>query len=64
MCKFESPDDPNYNILLRCFNTTIEQIEKECKCETSRNRKLRLLIVHNLTEGQTSKTSSKPTEPR
>ncbi|KAL2024321.1 hypothetical protein VTK56DRAFT_8803 [Thermocarpiscus australiensis] len=29
LCKFESVDDPNYNILLRCFNTTIEEIEKE-----------------------------------
>ncbi|KAL2257576.1 hypothetical protein VTK26DRAFT_9458 [Humicola hyalothermophila] len=28
LCKFDSTDDPNYNILLRCFNTTIEEIER------------------------------------
>ncbi|KAK3293538.1 uncharacterized protein B0H64DRAFT_326605 [Chaetomium fimeti] len=28
LVKFDSVDDPNYNILLRCFNTTIEEIEK------------------------------------
>ncbi|KAK4172588.1 hypothetical protein QBC36DRAFT_72161 [Triangularia setosa] len=29
LVKFDSTEDPNYNILLRCFNTTIEEIEKE-----------------------------------
>ncbi|KAK4197921.1 hypothetical protein QBC40DRAFT_99201 [Triangularia verruculosa] len=29
LVKFDSAEDPNYNILLRCFNTTIEEIEKE-----------------------------------
>lgn len=33
LVKFESTDDPNYNILLRCFNTTIEDIERSCKLE-------------------------------
>ncbi|KAH6622737.1 hypothetical protein F5144DRAFT_605284 [Chaetomium tenue] len=28
LVKFDSVDDPNYNILLRCFNTTIEEIER------------------------------------
>ncbi|KAL2197117.1 hypothetical protein P885DRAFT_36369 [Corynascus similis CBS 632.67] len=28
LVKFDSVEDPNYNILLRCFNTTIEEIEK------------------------------------
>jgi hypothetical protein len=31
LVKFDSVEDPNYNILLRCFNTTIEEIEKNCK---------------------------------
>ena len=31
LVKFESVEDPNYNILLRCFNTTIEAIEKNSK---------------------------------
>jgi hypothetical protein len=31
LVKFESVEDPNYNILLRCFNTTIEEIEKDCE---------------------------------
>lgn len=35
LVKFDSVDDPNYNILLRCFNTTIEEIEKNCKLRES-----------------------------
>jgi hypothetical protein len=31
LVKFDSVEDPNYNILLRCFNTTIEEIEKDCE---------------------------------
>jgi hypothetical protein len=31
LVKFDSVEDPNYNILLRCFNTTIEEIEKNCR---------------------------------
>ncbi|KAL2149706.1 hypothetical protein VTH82DRAFT_8358 [Thermothelomyces myriococcoides] len=33
LVKFESTDDPNYNILLRCFNTTIEDIERSFAAE-------------------------------
>jgi len=36
LVKFDSVEDPNYNILLRCFNTTIEEIEKTCESTSLR----------------------------
>lgn len=29
ICKFQSPTDPNYLILQRCFLTTIEELETD-----------------------------------
>ncbi|KAK4135705.1 hypothetical protein BT67DRAFT_258354 [Trichocladium antarcticum] len=42
LCKFESPEDPNYNILLRCFNTTIEEIEKLYIADRSENHRAQM----------------------
>ncbi|KAL1840084.1 hypothetical protein VTJ49DRAFT_819 [Mycothermus thermophilus] len=42
LVKFESPDDPNYNILLRCFNTTIEEIEKDSTANRFENHRLQM----------------------
>ncbi|KAK4186125.1 hypothetical protein QBC35DRAFT_554885 [Podospora australis] len=42
LVKFESTEDPNYNILLRCFNTTIEAIEKEFISEKSDNHRAQM----------------------
>ncbi|AEO61999.1 hypothetical protein MYCTH_2312871 [Thermothelomyces thermophilus ATCC 42464] len=39
LVKFDSVDDPNYNILLRCFNTTIEEIEKSFAADKFENHR-------------------------
>lgn len=42
LVKFESTEDPNYNILLRCFNTTIEEIEKDFIAESFDNHRAQM----------------------
>ncbi|KAK3386566.1 hypothetical protein B0H63DRAFT_137754 [Podospora didyma] len=43
--KFDSTDDPNYNILLRCFNTTIAEIEKEYMSDKSESHKAQMKLI-------------------
>ncbi|KAK3900319.1 hypothetical protein C8A05DRAFT_36046 [Staphylotrichum tortipilum] len=53
LVKFESTEDPNYNILLRCFNTTIEEIEKDFvadKSETHRAQMKQLAQAFDVAE--------------
>ncbi|KAK4236050.1 hypothetical protein C8A03DRAFT_36078 [Achaetomium macrosporum] len=42
LVKFESVEDPNYNILLRCFNTTIEEIEKNYIADKFENHRAQM----------------------
>ncbi|KAK4146411.1 uncharacterized protein C8A04DRAFT_25632 [Dichotomopilus funicola] len=42
LVKFDSPEDPNYNILLRSFNTTIEEIEKHYTAEKSESHRIQM----------------------
>ncbi|KAK3989602.1 hypothetical protein QBC44DRAFT_82357 [Cladorrhinum sp. PSN332] len=47
LVKFESTDDPNYNILLRCFNTTIEEIEKDFIADSFDNHRAQMKQIAN-----------------
>ncbi|KAK4038973.1 hypothetical protein C8A01DRAFT_37090 [Parachaetomium inaequale] len=42
LVKYDSAEDPNYNILLRCFNTTIEEIEKDYVADKSENHRAQM----------------------
>ncbi|KAK0706330.1 hypothetical protein B0T26DRAFT_755844 [Lasiosphaeria miniovina] len=43
--KFETAEDTNYNILLRCFNTTIAEIEKEYIADRFENHKAQMKLI-------------------
>ncbi|EAQ84065.1 hypothetical protein CHGG_10469 [Chaetomium globosum CBS 148.51] len=50
LVKFDSVDDPNYNILLRCFNTTIEEIERSYKFESHRTQMKQIAQAFDVAE--------------